>query len=382
MPSRDVTIVAHDVGPIGGMEQMLSQLIWRLAERGREVTVVARSIDLPAHPRIRQVRVPGPRRPFVIAYPWFFIAGTLATARARRGPVNTTGAIVFNRAEVSTVHFVHAARRGRERRMRVKRFDYALAARLAAPMSRWAERAIVARAFFTRNVVTVCTSARDELVAAYPNVEARLTVIPNAVDTDRFRPNPATRRSVRSTRGLGEDDRVALFVGSEWRGKGVALIVEALALAPTWRLVVVGEGDEGALVRLARDTGVEHRVICTGVRPDPERFMAAADCFVHASDGETDSMTIMQAVASGLPVIATDVGAARERIGSRGEGGLIVERSPEAIADALNALATDPATALRMGERNTHVAQGWSWDAVADAYDELYDAVAHGEGGS
>jgi UDP-glucose:(heptosyl)LPS alpha-1,3-glucosyltransferase len=228
----------------------------------------------------------------------------------------------------------------------------------------------------------VCTSARDELVAAYPNVEARLTVIPNAVDTNRFHPNPETRQAVCNDLGLGQDERVALFVGSEWRGKGVDVIVMALALAPGWRLVVVGNGDEDALAHLARNAGVEHRVLCAGVRSDPERFMAAADAFVHPSDGETDSMTIMQAAASGLPVIATDVGAARERIGSRGEGGLIVERSAQAIAGALNDLARDPATAVRMGERNALVAQGWSWDAVADAYDHLYDAVAHGEGGS
>src|SRR4051812_16176846 len=89
------------------MEQMLSRLIQGLLEKGFEVTVVARRCDLPSHPRLRWARVPAPARPFLIMYPWFFVIGSIVTWARRRGVLNTTGALVFNRADVSTVHLCH-----------------------------------------------------------------------------------------------------------------------------------------------------------------------------------------------------------------------------------------------------------------------------------
>ncbi len=112
-----VTLVAHRVGPVGGMEQMLSRLIQGLLETGWEVTVVARSCDLSPHPMLRWARVPHAGRPFLLMYPWFFVAGSLVTWRRRRGVLNTTGALVLNRADVSTVHLCHHAFHAKSERL-------------------------------------------------------------------------------------------------------------------------------------------------------------------------------------------------------------------------------------------------------------------------
>src|SRR5438132_12173010 len=84
----DVTIVAHDVGSVGGMERVLGELIEGLVARGHRVTVIARKCLLHDARGVTLHRVRGPARPFVIAYPWFMIAGSLALWRHRRGVVH------------------------------------------------------------------------------------------------------------------------------------------------------------------------------------------------------------------------------------------------------------------------------------------------------
>ena len=104
-----VTIVAHDVGAVGGMERQLAELAVGLSERGHPVTVIARKCVLPAGSGVEFHRVPGPSRPFLIAYPWFALAGSLAVARRRRGVVQSTGAIVVNRVDSVAIHCCHQA---------------------------------------------------------------------------------------------------------------------------------------------------------------------------------------------------------------------------------------------------------------------------------
>src|SRR5450755_1643454 len=104
-----VTIVAHDIGPVGGMERVLSQLIRGLAARGEEVTVISRTCTIEESAGLRTYHVPGPRRPFLVAYPWFALAAAVVLARHRRGIVHAAGAIVLGRVDVVSVHLLHHA---------------------------------------------------------------------------------------------------------------------------------------------------------------------------------------------------------------------------------------------------------------------------------
>ena len=104
-PNRTVTIVAHDVGGVEGMEHQLQALVTGLLDRGVSVEVVSRTLGLPGHPRLRWRRVRGPARPFPLAYPWFALVASSMLTWSRRGLLHTTGAIVLNRADVCTVHY-------------------------------------------------------------------------------------------------------------------------------------------------------------------------------------------------------------------------------------------------------------------------------------
>ena len=105
----EVVFVAGDVGGLGGMERQSEELVRSLLESGRPVTVVARTCALSNRTGLRFKRVPTPARPFTIAYPAFFLVGSLLVARRRGALVHTTGAIVANRVDVSTVHYCHRA---------------------------------------------------------------------------------------------------------------------------------------------------------------------------------------------------------------------------------------------------------------------------------
>src|SRR5580693_2569519 len=103
----DVTIVAHDIGSVGGMERQLTELLLGLRQLGHNVTVIARTCDLPPESGVVFHRVRAPGRPFLLAYPWFMVSGTLAVRRRRRGVVQATGAIVLNRVDAIAVHYCH-----------------------------------------------------------------------------------------------------------------------------------------------------------------------------------------------------------------------------------------------------------------------------------
>jgi len=355
-PALPVTIVAHDVGGIGGMERQLSELIRGLLERGVEVTVVSRTCKLDDHPRLRWVRVPGPARPFVLAYPWFFFVGTVLVWRNRRGVLHTTGAIVFNRADVCTVHFSHRGV-GRELgRARRTTWPYRFNSALARPLSRLAERAVYRSGL---QLVAVSAGLAEELRA----VGSEVVVIPNGVDADRFRPDASVRAAVRTELGVDDDGLLALFVGNEWEEKGLAIALAAVARTRNWRLVVVGDGERDRYAGLGR-------ALFVGRRTDVERLYAAADAFVAPSAYETFSLAAHEAAASGLPLVATRVHGVDELL-SDGAAGVLVERDPGAVAAALGRLE-DAALRKSMGAAGRAAAERLSWSSSVDAYVRLY----------
>jgi hypothetical protein len=90
----EVTLIAHDIDSLGGMERVLSELIAGLIARGDIVTVIARRCTLDGSDSLHFHRVRAPSRPFVVAYPLFALVGWLAVRRHARGIVQATGAIV------------------------------------------------------------------------------------------------------------------------------------------------------------------------------------------------------------------------------------------------------------------------------------------------
>lgn len=370
MPAR-VTIVAHHVGTAGGMESQLGRLVAGLLERGHEVTVVALACAVAPHPRLRFVRVRCPERPFSLRFAWFFVAGSVAALRFRRGLLHTTGALVANRADVCTVHFCNRAfactgLSRTDQRDVPHRVSAALTSRLSV-----AAEAFCYRPGRTRRLVGVSRGVSEEVRELFPAVAEQVMTIPNGVDLDRYRPDPAARAEVRTELGLSQDELVAAFVGIEWGRKGLAHAIEALTDAPSWKLLVAGSGDEPRLRALADSAGVAERVRFLGVRDDAPRVLAAADAFVLPTAYETFSLATFEAAACGLPLLNTRVHGVEELL-QDGVNGWFVVRDGEDIAARLHELE-DPELRARMGGTARAAAASYGWEPVIDAYAKLYE---------
>jgi glycosyltransferase involved in cell wall biosynthesis len=365
-----VTIVANDIGGVGGMERQLTELITGLLAEGTLVTVISWSCDLPAHPNMRWVRVWGPSRPFAIANPWFIVVASLLVLLRSRGIVHSTGAIILNATDVCTVHFCHAAVAKLPHFSRASRegLAYRLNAAASRSMARLAERWCY-RPGRARRLVGVSLGVARELRESYPAMRERITVIPNGVDTEAFRPAGDDSDSG------GEPGRLrALFVGSEWERKGLAVAIESLRDNPGVALTVVGEGDVDSYRRLAEQAGATARVEFAGSTSDVGSGFRSADAFVLPTAYETFSLVTYEAAACGLPLLVTRVNGVEDLLRD-GENGWFIERRAEDLRARLRTLADDPALRREMGRAARRDSLDHSWGRVVERYRDLYAEV-------
>ncbi len=222
-------------------------------------------------------------------------------------------------------------------------------------------------------IVANSHAGRDVHVAAGYAAE-RFEVIPNGFDADAFRPDPSRRAAAREALGEADDARfVALTVARIDPMKDYDTLAAAARTLPEVRFVAAGLETE-RLDGPANLTGL-------GRRPDVDLLLQGADCLVSSSAyGEGMSNAIGEAMACGLPVVATDVGDAARMLAPGPDGepaGLVVPpRDPAALAESVRALADDPEGGRAMGaEGRRRVETVYSLAACDRHYAELYRRV-------
>jgi glycosyltransferase involved in cell wall biosynthesis len=316
------------------------------------------------------VRVRGPRRPFSLWYPWFCLFGSLAVWRHRGGGlVHTTGALVANRADLSTVHFCHLAYHRRAESARAARASlaYRLNGWVAGKMSRIAERYCYRRAV-TERLVAVSDGVARELRREFP--AAAVSVVPNGVDTEVFAPDAEVRERVRAELGIDPGALVVLFVGGEWDRKGLRYAIEGVARAPAWCLVVVGGGDAERHAALAARAGAGSRVRFVGAVSSAAPYYPAADAFLLPTAYETFSLVTFEAAASGLPLLVSRASGVEEIL-VEGRNGWFVDRDAGMIAERLEALE-DEEVRRSYGRAAREDSARFGWDRAVEGYDRLY----------
>jgi glycosyltransferase involved in cell wall biosynthesis len=368
----EVTIVAHDIGPVGGMERVLAELILGLRRLGYRVVVVARTCDLPAGAGVEFHRVRGPSRPFLLAYPWFLIAGSLALLRHRRGVLQVTGALVLNRADVVHVHYCHQAGPSTPSRSTRLFRAHIWAAGL---LSRLGER-LCYRIDRSAEFACVSDGVAAETLEHYPELAGRVCTIHNGVDTVRFAPGvrAGEATALRSQLGVTPERLLALFVGGEWERKGLQPAIEALSFAPDWDLAVAGSGDRDGVQERVRALGLDGRVHWLGVSSDIGLLYGLADAFVLPTSYETFSLVTFEAAASGLPVLVTPVNGVRELIDD-GRNGFLIDRDAKLIGGRLGELVADPELRSRLGRAARESTLAFGWDRMVRKFQALYERL-------
>lgn len=193
---------------------------------------------------------------------------------------------------------------------------------------------------------------------------------------------PASSLSVRAELGLPADAKLVGIFGRVDAFKGHHILVRAARAIvdkhPRTYFVIVGLAAPGIHQRLwemASAEGVEDRLRFTGVRDDVSRLMEAMDVVTVLSQVETFGMVVIEAMAVGKPVIATRVGAIPELVAD-GVSGVLIDRTPAALAAAMNSLLADPDKAARMGVvAKSRAAAMFSARTMAQNMENLYRGV-------
>jgi glycosyltransferase involved in cell wall biosynthesis len=363
-PSRpaSILVVSNHGAIVGGGELSLMDLL-RGLDRDRwapilavpeegEVAARARDLELPVH----VIPLPSLRRP------------GLAGARSVQA--------LARLARVADAALLHA---NGSRAM-----AYAgVAGRLAARPVLWHVRVADSDGLLDRVLCALATRviATSRAVARrFARAPGKVRLVPNGVDLKHFAPRPPSA-ALRAMLAVPPSAPVAVSIGRHVPEKGYRHLLDAAALVarakPGVHWILVGDGElRSELEAQARRLGLASCVHFTGSRDDVADVLALADVFVLPSESEGFGRVLVEAMAMGRPVVATNIGGIPDVV-LDGMTGLLVERAaPAALADAVRALLDDPARAARLGAAGRARAEStFSLGAHVDAVERVYDEV-------
>ena len=359
-----IALVIPGLDRIGGAERQVILLAKGLSRRGWRVSVVALSGN--GGDAAAELAASG--------------AGFLSL-KMRKGLADPRGWIRFNRwlrheaPEVVHAHLPHAAWMARW-------------SRLAAPVrvvvdtlhscsTGTAGRRLGYRwsGWLADRVTAVSEAAADAHLSAAMVVESKLTVMPNGVDVEAWKPDAAVRTAVRTELGLDEEF-LWLAAGRLEPVKDYPTLLAAMVQVPQpARLLIAGSGPlQDELVRLSAQLGLEQRVHFLGFQPNLLRWMQAADGFVLSSRCEGLPMGLLEAAACALPAVATDGPGTPEVLVDGETGWLTPAGNATTLGKAMTKMMqTTPEQRREMGERARQlVIERFSLEAVLDRWEALY----------
>lgn len=235
------------------------------------------------------------------------------------------------------------------------------------------------------HVVTTGEALRRRLIEVNGLAPGHVTSVPTGIDLTRFAPAAEGRAAMAAALGLPAGPMLGILATlRNW--KGHSFLFDAFARIagdfPDWRLLIVGDGPQRANLERQADTlGLRDRVVFTGNREDPEHYLAAMDLFALPSWGnEGVPQSIMQAMATGLPVISTPVGAIEEAVVRDVTGLIVPPKDVDALAAALARTMGDEALRQRLGAAGLARAhERFGLDVMLDDMEKIFRAVAKGD---
>jgi UDP-glucose:(heptosyl)LPS alpha-1,3-glucosyltransferase len=240
--------------------------------------------------------------------------------------------------------------------------------------------ALEARQFINdgRLFLALSQKVADAFVTYHGVDRDAIRVVPNGVDCQKYTPdNRAVHRvAIREQLRLGPDRLLLLMIAHNFKLKGLSSAIRVLAQvrrqSPRVHLAVMGGASPGRYRRLARSLGVANDVTFLGSRPDSIPFLAAADALIHPTYYDACSLVVLEALASGLPVISTRATGVDELMTDGVEGFLVSDpRETDAMAGHVNRLL-DPTVRQKMGQAARQLAVQHTFSQNCDAIEALY----------
>jgi L-malate glycosyltransferase len=236
-------------------------------------------------------------------------------------------------------------------------------------------------------MIAVAQASADRFIGSFRPLKKRVTVIPNGIDLETFRPDPIAREAIRSELHLGADEPVIGIIGRLTQSKGQLELLHAfkrvVSEIPAATLLIVGAPAfnqeheyEALLKRTVSEPGTSDRVVMLGARDDVAVIMQALDLLIVNSSSEACCLVVLEAMACGVPVLATRTGGTPEIIEHGRNGWLIPLGDGDALATAIiNLLRADELRAeLGHRARETAIAR-FSTDRLIREIKLLYLAL-------
>lgn len=232
-------------------------------------------------------------------------------------------------------------------------------------------------------VIAISEGVRAMLIAS--GVEAaRIQLVPSGVEIERFVPAAGARVAARARWGIDDTQWLGVVVGALEDRKGHGVLLDALAHRPVphLRVLCAGAGSlHAALVARAAALGLGEVVRFLGPVADVADLLAAADVLVMPSHQEGLGVAALEAMAAGVPVIASRVGGVPEAVADGTTGILVPPGDARALADAVTRLAADPARARRLGSAGAaRVRARFTMTAMAEGTLAVYRTLTPAEG--
>ncbi len=366
-----VTLFISNLANDGGAEVQSMELARALKARGWDISVVSmrapkseveclRTNGIPVH----TLNVPG----------WDLVRPTLRLARFLRE----------ERPHILHCHMSHAVLTARIARL-VRNVPVVIGTLHGLKMynvrgTGWRTRETLngLTNWLSDGTTVVCDAAAAHYLSTGAVTRASVRLIPNGIATDRYRFDPAIRQRMRFELGI-DSEFVWLMVGRFQPVKDHHTILRAFARlannSPQSRLLLAGSGPlQSELEELAIGLGLGSKVRFLGTRADIPELLTAADACVLSSVCEASPMALLEAAATGLPCVTTDVGGTSDIVIHGVTGFLCPAANPEALAHAMLRLsALPPSARTRMGEQaRRHVTSRFSMNEVVGQWEHFY----------
>lgn len=368
-----ICIITHQVCKGDGQGRVNYEVACEALRQGYSLIVISSQLDeqLQQEPNVKWVKIDVDGFPSDLVknlkFAWFS-SNWLKDHHHKIDLVKANGAITYSPSDINAVHFVHSAWLNCPYNLSLKTqrwFNFkSLYQRLFTRLNSYWEKKTFSQA---RQIVAVSHQVEQELLDIGVPQE-KISVILNGVNLQEFCPGVVDRDRWE----LPKNQVIALFAGDiKSPRKNLEAVLYALQYVTSLSIAVLGSTEGSPYPKLASELGIANRTYFLGYRKDISSIMKAVDFFVFPSRYEACSLVILEALASGLPVITAQSAGGSEIVTS--DCGVVLENPDniKGLATAMHKIGTNNSLRLSMSQSARTVAEQHSWSVMAKSYINL-----------
>jgi glycosyltransferase involved in cell wall biosynthesis len=376
-----ICIVTHEFARHTGQGRVNYEIAHYLAQQGYELYLVASEVasDLQGYSNLHSlfVKIPSWVKTAFLRHQIFALKSRSILRRHQFDIVQVNGGITYYSSDVNASHFVHSSWLKSTYHPSRYRFNASgiyqlLYTKLNAS---WEQRAYRR----TQRVIAVSDFVKQSLAQDAYVPSEKIEVVWNGVDIEEFRPiRPSENNILRQTLGLAPEICISFFTGDiKSNRKNLDLVLQALTkLSDNHHLVVVGATDGSPYPGITQELGLADRVHFLGTRSDISTLLRCADVFTFPSHYDPCPLVILEALASGIPVITSNTVGSSALLQHRENGYILNDiHNPQELVDILQHLSNNPELRSRIGQMGRQTAEARSWQDMAKHYEAIYQTI-------